>query len=57
MANFIPPVNGASLGSYFCVKSHELAVFDAKTALAAKNAKTFSDGFWFCLDEISNNLL
>ena len=40
MANFIPPVNSASQGSYFCVKSHEFAVFDAKTALAAKNAKT-----------------
>ena len=51
MANFIPPANGASQGSYNLPKSHKLAVFKeknrlTKTALAAKRAKFFSNGVW-----------
>ena len=62
VANFIPPVNGASQGNYFLPKSHKLAVYEerkkrlSKTALAAKVANFFSNGFWFWLDERSNNL-
>ena len=51
----------ASQGNYFLPKSHKLAVFEEKTglqktALAAKHANFFSIGFWFWLDERSNNL-
>ena len=31
MANFIPPVNGASQGNYFLAKVPKIAVFEAKT--------------------------
>ena len=54
-----PPANGASQGNYFLQDSHKLAVFEEKTglktALAAKCANFFSIGFWFWLDERSNN--
>ena len=30
MANFIPPANGASLGSYFCVKNSKISFFGSK---------------------------
>ena len=56
MANFIPPANGASQGTYFLPKSHKLAVFEkklTKTVLAAKVANFFANGFWFWLDERS----
>ena len=56
-ANFIPPANGASQGNYFLPKSHKLAVFEEKTALAAKPANFSLIGFWLWLDERSNNLL
>ena len=60
MANFILPANGVSQGNYFLPKSHKLAVFKKKqaykTALAAKVANFFSNGFWFWLDDRSNNL-
>ena len=51
-----PPANGASQGNYFLPKSHKLAVFEEKTALAAKHANFFPKGFWFWLEERSNNL-
>ena len=54
-----PLVNGASQGNYFRTKSQKLAVRKkmlTKTALAAKVANFFSNGFWFWLDERSNNL-
>ena len=64
MGNFIPlppypPANEASQGNYFLPKSHKLAVFLrknrlTKTALAAKVANFFSNGFWFWLDVRSN---
>ena len=57
----MPPANGASQGNYFLTKSHKLALLKknrlSKTALAAKVANFFSNGFWFWLDEASNNLL
>ena len=56
MANFITPANGVSQGNYFLPKSQKLAVFEkrlTKTALAAKVANFFSNGFWFWLDERS----
>ena len=56
MANFILPTNGASQGNCFLPKMHKLYVFEEKTALAAKVANFFSNGFWFWLDERSNNL-
>ena len=31
VANFVPPVNGASQGSYFLAKIPKMAVFEAKT--------------------------
>ena len=57
-----PPANGASRGNCFLPKSHKVAVFEeknclTKTNVAAKRANFFSIGFWFWLDERSNNLL
>ena len=58
VANIIPPENGASLSGYFCVKSHKLAVFEAKMSLQKQlvqpKLQTFSNGFWFQLDERSS---
>ena len=55
MANFIPPVNGASQGNYFLPKSNKLAVFEEKQAYKnsseSQSCKLFSNGFWFWLEE------
>ena len=67
MANIIPPANRVSQGNYFLPKSHKLvngsklAVFEeknalTKTALAAKVANFFSNGFWFWLEERPNKI-
>ena len=51
-----PPANGASQGNYFLPKSQKLAFFEkrlTKTALAAKVANFFSNGFWFWLEKRS----
>ena len=58
-----PPANGASQGNYFLPKSHKLAVFEEKNrkkcahkiSSGSKTCKLFSIGFWFWLDEGSNN--
>ena len=58
-----PPANGESQGNYCQLKSLKLAVFEEKqknnkkrlfkTALTAKHANFFSNGFWFWFDEKS----
>ena len=55
-----PLAHGASQGNYFLPKSYKLVVLKkqlSRTALAAKVAIVFFNGFWFWLDERSNNIL
>ena len=60
MVNFIPPANGAVQGNNLLAKSHKLGVFEKKAYINSSGSQTcklFSNGFWFWLDERSNNLL
>ena len=51
MENFIPPANGASLGSYLVKSGLFVKKEQTKTALTPKPANFFSNGFDFFILE------